>query len=381
MVEGFLISPPVFRKEQVIISIEVKGVVKMIEYTSALKILQDGTVIPASPLALNSQRQFDERRQRSLARYYLHAGAGGIAVGVHTTQFEIRDPRHNLLKPVLQTVMDEMKTFEQQSNKSIVKVAGACGQTSQALKEATLAKDLGYDAVLLSPGGLNDLTEDQMIKRTESVAHIIPVIGFYLQPSVGGRVFTYDYWKEICEIPGVVAIKAAPFNRYMTLDVVRAAATSSRSKEIALYTGNDDNIIVDLLTKYRFEINGKTFEKQFVGGLLGHWSVWTKTTVELFNKIKEVSKKGQIPSKLLTLAAEVTDANGAFFDVANQFKGCIAGIHEVLKRQGLLEGIWCLDPEETLSPGQEEEIDRVYDMYPYLNDDEFVAQNLSKWLI
>jgi len=233
--------------------------------------------------------------------------------------------------------------------------------------------------VLLSPGGLNHLTEEQLLDRTRAVAQVMPVIGFYLQTSVGGRVFTFDYWKKFCEIDNVVAIKSAPFNRYQTLDVVRAAALSSRADKIALYTGNDDNIVLDLLTKYRFTEDGKTYEKRFVGGLLGHWSVWTHTAVQIFAKLKEAAKSDTIPAELLTLAMEVTDANAAFFDTANQFHGCIAGLHEVLRRQKLLEGIWCLNEEETLSPGQMEEIDRVYRMYPHLNDDQFVKDNIDSW--
>jgi hypothetical protein len=250
----------------------------------------------------------------------------------------------------------------------------------QAVKEAEIAKKYGYDAVLLSPGGLNSLSEDELVERTKAVAEIMPVIGFYLQSAVGGRAFSYNYWERICEIDNVVAIKAAPFNRYQTLDLVRAAALSSRSDKIALYTGNDDNIVLDLITKYKFNVNGKAYEKRFVGGLLGHWSVWAKTAVELFKMLNEAVEKNNITPEILSLAIEVTHTNAVFFDVANGFKGCIAGLHEVLRRQGILEGIWCLNPNETLSNGQSEEIDRVYKMYPHLNDDEFVKQNLAKWL-
>lgn len=352
----------------------------MKRHIEALDILRAGTVIPANPLVLNENRGFDEQRQRALSRYYLDAGVGGLAVGVHTTQFEIRDPEINLFEPVLTTAIEEIRRFEEQSSKTIVGIAGVCGPTPQAVKEAETAKNLGYDAVLLSPGGLGSISEDQMVERTQAVAGIIPVIGFYLQPSVGGRRFSFNYWERICEIPGVIAIKSAPFDRYMTLDVVRAAAFSTRNEEIALYTGNDDNIVVDLLTKYRFSLNGKTYEKRFVGGLLGHWSVWTKTVVDMYERIKHAVEMDQISSDLLTLAVQVTDANAAFFDTANDFKGCIAGLHEVLRRQGLMKGIWCLNPHETLSPGQMEEIDRVYVMYPHLNDDEFVKQNIDRWL-
>ena len=346
----------------------------------ALNILHEGTVIPATPLALDENRAFDEKRQRALVRYYLDAGVGGLAVAVHTTQFEIRDPKHNLFEHVLSCEIDEVRKYEKRTGKVIVMVAGACGQTEQAVREARLARELGYDAVLLSPGGLTSLSEDEMIARTKAVASIIPVIGFYLQPSVGGRRFTYNYWERLCEIENLVAIKAAPFNRYCTLDVVRAAALSKRSDKIALYTGNDDNIVIDLISDYSFEKDGKTYKKHFVGGLLGHWSVWTKTAVSLFEKCRALQGKGEIPEHMLRLANEVTDTNAAFFDTANGFAGCIAGLHEVLYRQGLMKGIWCLNPDETLSKGQQEEIDRVYKAYPHLNDDAFVKENLDKWL-
>jgi hypothetical protein len=263
---------------------------------------------------------------------------------------------------------EEARAFENRTGETAVMIAGVCGQVQQAVKEAETAKKLGYDAVLLSPGGLKDLTEEQILSSTREIAAIMPVIGFYLQPSVGGRLFTFDYWQRFCEIENVAAIKSAPFNRYQTMDVVRAAAMSSRADQIALYTGNDDNIVVDMLIRYRFTENNKTYEKRFVGGLLGHWAVWTSTVVKLFKEIKDAAGRDMIPASLLTLAAEVTDVNAAFFDTANNFAGCIAGIHEVLRRQGLLEGIWCLDKKETLSPGQKEEIERVYRMYPHLND-------------
>lgn len=346
----------------------------------ALKKLHEGTVIPANPLALDENRKFDEKRQRAVCRYYLDSGVGGLAVAVHTTQFEIRDPEYNLLEPVLRVAKDEAAKYEEATGKVIVMVAGACGPKEQAVKEALLAKSLGYDAVLLSPGGLNHLSEEELIERTRAVAEVMPVIGFYLQTAVGGRHFTYDYWTKIAEIPGVVAIKAAPFNRYYTYDVVRAVAMSSRRDEITLYTGNDDNIVLDLITTYRFEIYGKTYEKGFIGGLLGHWSVWTKKAVELFEKCKAVRGMSEIPAEILTLAAEVTDTNAVFFDTANDFKGCIAGLHEVLRRQGIFKGTWCLNPDEKMSQGQAEEIDRIYKAYPHLNDDEFIKANLDRWL-
>jgi len=338
---------------------------------SAIEILKKGTVIPATPLALDENLKFDEQTQRRLTRYYLKAGVGGVATAVHTTQFEIRLPQYNLYETVLRVVVDEINKYEEKTGKTIVKVAGVCGEIEQAVSEAKLAKNLGFDAVLLSPGGLNHMSEEYMIERTKAVADEMPVIGFYLQASVGGRMFSYNYWEQICEIENVVAVKLAPFNRYGTLDAVRAAAFASR--EVALYTGNDDNIVIDLLTEYKFEKDGRVYTKRFVGGLLGHWSVWTNNVVNMFEKIKTEG----ITPEMLVLANEVTDCNSAFFDTANNFKGCIAGLHEVLRRQGLMKGIWCLNPEETLSEGQLEEINRVYDMYPHLNDDEFVKRFLE----
>lgn len=352
----------------------------MDRHEKALRILHEGTMIPAVPLALDGQRRFDERRQRALIRYYLDCGVGGIAVAVHTTQFEIRKPEIGLFEPVLRVVSEEMEAYEQRTGRTLVRIAGACGPEAQAVAEAHIVRRYGFDAVLLSPGGLAALSEAQLVERTRQVAAVMPVIGFYLQPSVGGRIFTAEYWRQICAIPNVVAIKSAPFNRYQTLDLVRAAACSERADEIALYTGNDDNIVLDLLTPYRFTVDGRTVEKRFIGGLLGHWSVWTRTAVALYERLRAYQDGRPIPQELLSLAAAVTDCNGAFFDVANGFQGCIAGIHEVLRRQGLFEGIWCLNENETLSPGQSEEIDRVYAMYGDLSDDAFVAQNLDKWL-
>nr|WKN35405.1 dihydrodipicolinate synthase family protein [Tunicatimonas sp. TK19036] len=341
-------------------------------------LLQSGTVIPAHPLALDQNRKLDERRQRALTRYYIDSGAGGIAVGVHTTQFEIRQKEFDLLQPVLAMAAQEVDRARVE--RPFIKVAGIVGPTEQALKEAELAVELGYDIGLVSNGGLSDLSEEELVERTRKIAEIIPVLGFYLQPAVGGKVLSFDFWRGIADIPNVKAIKMAPFNRYQTLDVVRAVGSSDRYKEIALYTGNDDNIVADLLTTYRFSVNGDIREKMIVGGLLGHWAVWTRKAVELLQEIKIIRKSGHLPEELLTKGIAVTDSNAAFFDAANQFKGCIAGIHEVLRRQGLLEGIWCLNPEETLSPGQKEEIDRVYRDYPQLNDDAFVREHLPKWL-
>jgi len=346
----------------------------------ARKILNNGAVIPAVPLALNERREFDEKRQRTLIKYYLHAGAEGIAVAVHSTQFEIRLPEINLFYTVVKTVLDEVQLFEQRQNKTIVKIIGVCGKVEQAAAEANFARDVGADAVLLSPGGLPDLSEDEMLERTGAVAKIMPVVGFYLQPAVGGRVFSAGYWKRLSDIDGVVAIKCAPFNRYQTLELVRGVALSERRDKVALYTGNDDNILLDLITKYEFNVNGQKVEKRFVGGLLGHWAVWTKSAVDMFEKLREYKDGRDIPAELLTLNAKITDANAAFFDAANNYAGCIPGIHEVLRRQGILEGIWCINPNEKLSPGQAEQIDRVYADYPELNDDAFVKSNLKNWL-
>lgn len=351
----------------------------MTRHEIALKKLAQGTVIPATPLALNNDRKLSEKGQRLLMNYYLNSGVGGIATAVHTTQFEIRKPEIGLFEPVLKLVSEEIDKFEKENNTVIVKVAGVCGPVEQAIEEAKLAKKYGYDAVLLSPGGLNSYSEEYLLKRTEAVASIMPVIGFYLQTAVGGRVFSYDYWAKLCATENVVAIKCASFNRYTTLDVVRAAALSDRSDKITLYTGNDDNIVIDLLTKYKFSKNGKTVEKGFEGGLLGHWSVWAHNVVNLFDKLKEEAKKDCISAEMLTLAAEVTDVNSAFFDTANNFAGCIAGLHEVLRRQGLMENILCLNPEESMSEGQNEEINRVYAAYPHLNDDEFIKSNIAIW--
>ena len=324
-----------------------------------LERLREGVVIPAHPLALTAERKLDERRQRALTRYYLAAGAGGVAVGVHTTQFEIRDC--GLLAPVLELAMEELRRAES------IRIAGIVGKTAQAVKEAELAARLGYHAGLLSLGAMASASVPELLEHARAVASVIPLFGFYLQPAVGGRVLPYEFWRAFAEIENVVAIKIAPFNRYQTIDVIRAVAESGR--EIALYTGNDDNILLDLLTPYRFG----DITLRIVGGLLGHWAVWTRRAVELLEQRCGLNDS-------LTLAIEITDSNAAFFDAANGFRGCIAGIHEVLRRQGLLAGRWCLNPREDLSPGQMEEIDRVYRAYPHLNDDEFVCQHLDGWL-
>ncbi|MDI6827191.1 MAG: dihydrodipicolinate synthase family protein, partial [Armatimonadota bacterium] len=292
---------------------------------------------------------------------------------VHTTQFAIRKPEIGLFRPLLELGAEEMSRVE----KPFLRIAGVCGDTKQAVAEASLARELGYHAGLLSLAALKNANEDELIAHCKTISEIIPIFGFYLQPSVGGRLLPYTFWRRFAEIENVVAIKIAPFNRYQTIDVVRAVAESCR-EDIALYTGNDDNIVLDLLTPYRFLVNGRQVERRIVGGLLGQWSVWTHSAVKLLEKCHEiVSQGGDVPASMMRLAVEWTDVNAAFFDVANGFAGCIAGIHEVLRRQGLLEGIWCLDPQEGLSPGQSEEIDRVYKAYPHLNDDDFVRE----WLI
>ncbi|QMU28330.1 dihydrodipicolinate synthase family protein [Adhaeribacter radiodurans] len=339
-------------------------------------LLHEGTVIPAHPLALTQEKKLDEERQRGLTRYYLASGAGGIAVGVHSTQFEIRDPKVNLYETVLRLAAEEVAAA--QLNRPIIKVAGLVGPTEQALKEAQIAVKHGYDLGLLSMGGLQGWTEEQILERVKAVADIIPVFGFYLQPGVGGRIFSYDFWYAFAQISNVHAIKVAAFNRYQTLDVVRAVCSSNRRKEIALYTGNDDNIIADLLTTYRFRVAGEILEKDFVGGLLGHWAVWTKKAVELLTEVKTVKQQAGVGlAELLTKNIAVIDMNAAIFDPAHHFQGCIPGIHEVLRRQGLLAGTWCLNPDEELSPCQMEEIERVCAAYPDLVDDEFVKELLS----
>ena len=363
--------------------------------TPAFASLRRGVAIPAMPLALDANRKLDERRQRALCRYYLAAGAGGIAAAVHTTQFAIRDPKVGLFEPVLRIIAEELspplpysgagrgegrRGDDLLQSPPMIRIAGVCGPTPQAVKEAALIRDLGYHAALLSLAALKDASEDHLLAHCREIAAILPIVGFYLQPAVGGRVLPYPFWRRFAEIQNVVAIKIAPFNRYQTLDVVRAVADAGRD-DVALYTGNDDNIVADLITPFRFNTStGKPVERRIVGGLLGHWAVWTKTAVDLLKTCQVASTGGSVPRDLLRLNVEVTDVNAAFFDAANYFAGCIAGLHEVLRRQGLLEGTWCLDERETLSPGQREEIDRVYAAYPHLNDDHFVEQHRDQWL-
>jgi dihydrodipicolinate synthase/N-acetylneuraminate lyase len=341
--------------------------------------LHEGIVIPAHPLALDQNRKLDERRQVALTRYYSDAGAGGIAIGVHTTQFAIRQA--GLFELVLQLGAETMREWEQRNGRRLVKVAGVCGLTGQAIDEAVIARNLGYDLGLLSLASLREASTAEMVEHCRRISEVIPIFGFYLQPAVGGRLLDYRFWCEFLEIENVAAIKVAPFNRYQTLDVVRALAGSGRPSEVALYTGNDDNIVADLLTQFRIAGETGNVAISFAGGLLGHWAVWTKRAVELLEEIKACrSADGRDAYKLLARSAEITDANAVLFDAKNNFAGCIAGLHEILRRQGLMAGRWCLDPHEDLSPGQMEEIDRICRDYPHLTDDDFVRENLSLWL-
>jgi dihydrodipicolinate synthase/N-acetylneuraminate lyase len=347
--------------------------------SGVLSLLNEGTVIPALPLALNDRRKLDVRRQRAIIRYYLDAGAGGVAVAVHTTQFAIRKPEIGLYSPLLELASEEFTRFTQRTKKPVIRVAGVIGRTDQASKEAAIALENGYHAVLLSVAAFRESSNQEILQHCREIAAIIPVIGFYLQPAVGGRMLDVNFWREFASIENVIAIKIAPFNRYQTFDVVRGVAESGRASQITLYTGNDDNILVDLLSNYQIEVKGDQINKRIAGGLLGHWAVWTRKAVELLRNVHDGIYDNDI-SQTLTLANEITDSNSAFFDTANNFAGCITGLHEVLRRQGLMEGLWTLDPEEVLSPGQLQEIDRVYAAYPHLNDDDFVAENLDRWL-
>ena len=351
---------------------------------ASLRAIRSGCVIPAHPLALTSARKLDERHQRALTRYYVAAGAGGVAVGVHTTQFAIRDAQHGLLRPVLELVAETARASLPRLGTPAVAVtqpfalvAGICGATTQAVAEAELATSLGYDAGLISLAAMRGRANRDLLAHCRAVADIIPLVGFYLQPAVGGIPLDYAFWREFAEIPNVVAVKIAPFDRYRTIDVVRAIGASGRDN-IALYTGNDDNIVGDLVTPFPFGAGG--IPRRIIGGLLGQWAVWTRRAVELLDQARAASESDLIPADLLRVGAALTDANAAVFDVRNGFAGCIAGIHEVLRRQGLMRGTWCLDPHEQLSPGQSEEIDRVIRCYPDLTDDDFVATHLDRWL-
>ncbi len=344
--------------------------------------LHAGMVIPAHPLALNRHRKLDERRQRALTRYYVEAGSGGIAVGVHTTQFGIRDPKVGLLAPVLELAATTA-AGEGPKGQALIRIAGVCGATSQALREARLARDFGYHAGLLSLGALPNAPIRALVDHARRVAEIIPLVGFYLQPAVGGRILDRNFWRRFLVIEQVVAVKIAPFNRYQTLDVVHALVDVGRVADVALYTGNDDSIVHDLITPYRVSPNADPRSRKtvrIVGGLLGHWAMWTRSAVAQLARVHDAVRARQVPGSLLELANQITDANAAIFDPAHAFTGCIPGIHEILRRQGLLAGRWCLDPAEQLSPGQLREIDRVWLAYPHLRDDAFVAEHLDRWL-
>ncbi len=333
-----------------------------------LDALRQGLVIPAHPLVLDRGRRWDAAGQDRLTKYYLRSGAGGLAVGVHTTQFAIRDPQHGLLQPVLERAAVTTKAWDAAHGSTTVLIAGVCGTTPQAVAEAALARSLGYHAGLLSLGALRDASEARMLAHCRRVAHELPLVGFYLQPAVGGRLLPFEFWRRFVEVPNVVAIKVAPFNRYQTVDVLRAVAESGRD-DLALYTGNDDTIVADLVTPHRFLVGRKRREVRFVGGLLGQWAVWTRRAVELHAACRRAVRAGRpVPSELLRLGAALTDANAAIFDARHGFAGCVPGIHEVLRRQGLLTSTACLDPHERLSPGQRAEIDRVTRSHPELVD-------------
>ena len=340
-----------------------------------LAVLRKGAVIPAHPLALDAARNFDERRQRALSRYYIDAGSGGLAVGVHTTQFAIREV--GLYEPVLSLAM---KTARESASKPLVMIAGLAGKTAQAVKEAQTARGIGYHAGLLSLAAMKGSSEDELIEHAKKVAAEIPLVGFYLQPAVGGLVLPASFWKRFAQIENVVAIKMAPFNRYRTLDVIRGVVEAGAEDRITLYTGNDDHIVLDLVTPFVVMRGGKPVTVRIRGGLLGHWSCWVQRAVELLGRAQCEAAQPAVSAEMLALDSQVTDCNAAIFDVANDFHGVICGCHEILRRQGLLEGIWCLDPKESLGPGQKEEIDRIYAAYPHLNDDAFVRENIPRWL-
>lgn len=343
--------------------------------SATLAALRTGVVIPAHPLALDADRRLDVRRQRALTRYYLDAGAGGLAVGVHTTQFAIREA--GMYQPVLELAA---RSAGEWARTPPLLIAGLCGRTEQALREAHIARGLGYHAALLSLAALPHATEDELIDHCRAIAREMPLVGFYLQPAVGGIVLPVSFWQRFAAIDNVVAIKIAPFSRYRTLDVVRGVAAAGAEDRVTLYTGNDDHIILDLLTPFTVMIDGRPKTLRIKGGLLGHWSVWVKRAVELVARVHAAVAAGTAPAELLALDSQVTACNAAIFDVANGFQGVIAGCHEILRRQGLLDGIWCLDPQEGLGPGQQDEIDRVCTAFPHLNDDAFVHANLGRWL-
>jgi hypothetical protein len=343
-----------------------------------LATIRRGAVIPAHPLALTAERRFDERRQRALTRYYIDAGAGGLAVGVHTTQFAIRDV--GLYEPVLALAARAAREWLPSPPRPLVMIAGLAGRTAQALADAQVALGHGYHAGMLSLAAMKGASIDELIRHCEAVAAVMPLVGFYLQPAVGGIHLPPEFWQRLAAIDNVIAIKIAPFNRYRTLDVVRGVVAARAEERVTLYTGNDDHIVLDLVQPFVVQRGSERVTVRIRGGLLGHWSVWVKGAVALHARVRAAAEQAAVDADLLALDSRVTDCNSAFFDVANDFAGCIAGCHEVLRRQGLLEGIWCLDPHEGLSPGQAEEITRVCREHADLADDAFVAANLARWL-
>jgi hypothetical protein len=343
--------------------------------------LHEGCVIPAHPLALTPQNKLDERCQRALTHYYLAAGAGGVAVGVHTTQFAIHDPKVGLYRPVLELAAQTASSFSQSSKSQPILIAGLVGDTERAVREAQLAVELGYHLGLLSLTALRGRSVDELIEHARRLADVIPIMGFYLQSTISHMVLPKDFWSRLVEIPNVRAIKIAPFHRYQTLDVLEAVAQSGRRDEIALYTGNDDNIIADLLTPYVFRTEAGEVRLRIVGGLLGQWACWTKKAVENLDAIHGLRAAGSpVPHEMLTTAAQLTLANKAIFDADNNFAGCIPGISYILQRQGLMSHLGSLDPADRLSPGQTENIDEIIRLYPHLTDDEFIRVDLDAWL-
>jgi hypothetical protein len=345
----------------------------------SLAVLRRGSVIPAHLLALDANRKLDERRQRAMTRYYLDAGAGGVAVGVHSTQFAIREA--GLYEPVLALAMQTVREWEPLGGRRpLFMIGGLAGRTEQAVREAEVARGLGYHAGLLSLGAMKGASEHELVTHCRAIAEVLPLVGFYLQPAVGGIHLPVAFWRRFAKIDNVVAIKMAPFSRYRTLDVIRGLVAAGAEERVTLYTGNDDHIVLDLLVPFTLMRDDKPVTVRIKGGLLGHWSVWTKRAVELLERIHGAVAGGTITPELLALDAQVTDCNSALFDVVHDFHGCIAGCHEVLRRQGLLEGTWCLDSSEGLSPGQASELDRVRSDYPHLIDDDFVALHRERWL-